>query len=258
MTTPLDTAHAAMQAAPEDTAARLAWFDRLAASELFLLLEDEATEDRVRPRVFPVEGADLVLAFDREERLSDFAGGAAPYVALSGRAMAEMLAGAGLGLGVNLGTGAEMVLEADAVAWLAQTLSETPEQIEDRPDEILAPDGLPETLLTALDGRLASAAGRARSAFLVATRHGDGRNGHLMGFVDPAPGAEGALARLVGEALTFSGLEAAALDVGFFRTDDPVCERLARVGLRFDLPDPVMPEVPKAPGSDPSAPPRLR
>ena len=36
--TPLDAAHAAMEAAPEDDAARLRFYERLADSELFLLL----------------------------------------------------------------------------------------------------------------------------------------------------------------------------------------------------------------------------
>jgi len=60
--------------------------------------------------------------------------------------------------------------------------------------------------------------------------------------------------------LRFSGLEAAALDVGFFRASDPVAARLARVGLRFDLPKPETPaQVPgSAPGRDPDKPPRLK
>ena len=36
--TPLDTAHDAMQAAPEDDRARLRFYERLADSELFLML----------------------------------------------------------------------------------------------------------------------------------------------------------------------------------------------------------------------------
>ncbi|WP_224816032.1 SseB family protein [Hasllibacter sp. MH4015] len=256
--TPLDQAHAAMEAAPDDTQARLAWFDRLAATEMFLLLEDEAGADSVKPKVFAVDGADLVLAFDREERLSAFAGDVAPFVALSGRALAGMLTEAGLGMAVNLGTSAETVLEVEAVAWLAGTLSHRPETVEDRPDEILAPNGLPDTLLTTLDARLAAAEGRARLAYLVATKTDAGRRGHLLAFVDHLPGAEGGLAQLVGEALSFSGLEAASLDVGFFKSADPICARLAKVGLRFDLPELVAPPERSAPGSDPDRPPRLR
>ncbi|MFD1344812.1 SseB family protein, partial [Litorisediminicola beolgyonensis] len=75
------------------------------------------------------------------------------------------------------------------------------------------------------------------------------------------PGAEAALARAVNEALVFSGVEAGALDVTFVADSDPLAARLARVGLRFDLPIPEEPQeraAPSAPGSDPSKPPKLR
>jgi hypothetical protein len=97
MTTPLDDAFTAMEAEGTD-AARLRWFDRLAASELFLLLEAEAEGDRVRPRrLRRWRTAAFICVFDREDRLSGFAGEAAPYASLSGRALSGMLAGQGLG-----------------------------------------------------------------------------------------------------------------------------------------------------------------
>ena len=49
-TTPLDQAHAAMEAAPEDDAARLRFFERLADSELFILLDKEPEGDRIAGR----------------------------------------------------------------------------------------------------------------------------------------------------------------------------------------------------------------
>lgn len=258
--TPLDQAHAAMENAPGDDAARLRFYDRLAGSELFLLLAEEAAGERIRPQVFPVEGQDFVLVFDREERLSAFVGGQAPYAALSGRRLAEMLAGQGIGLGVNLDVAPSAILIAAAsVDWLAATLAEAPQEVEEQAREITAPLGLPEALLTALDARLATAEGMARMAYLVGTAYASGRRGHLMAFIDPVPGAEPALARAVAAALTFSGVEAGSLDVGFFRAADPVAARLARVGLRFDLPAaPEAPAAPSAPGMNPDAPPRLR
>ncbi|PWK59256.1 SseB family protein [Roseicyclus mahoneyensis] len=259
--TPLDQAHQAMEAAPEDGALRLRFYDRLAASELVLLLESEAKGDRIRPAVFPVDGQEFVLVFDREERLTEFSGGPAPYAALSGRRLAEMLAGQGIGLGVNLGVAPSSILiEAGSVDWLAATLAEAPEEVEERPEELTAPIGVPEALLTALDARLAAAEGLARMAYLVGAVHAGGRRGHLMAFIDAVPGSEPALARAVGAALTFSGIEAGSLDVGFFRASDPMAARLARVGLRFDLPEaPKADQVPgAAPGMDPDRPPRLR
>jgi hypothetical protein len=258
--TPLDRAHAEMEAAPEDEVTRLQWYDRLAASELFLLLEAEAEGERVRPRVFEVDSGAFVCVFDREERLSAFAGEAAPYASLSGRALAGMMRGQGLGLAVNLGAESEMLLDAAALGWLADMLEARPDEVEEAPEEIAAPGGLPERLLTALDARLASASGLARQAYLVAVTYSGGRRGHLLAFIDPVPEAEPSLARLVGEALGFSGLEAGTLDVGFFRATDPVSTRLAKAGLRFDLPEPeeAATVAGTAPGMDPDRPPRLR
>ena len=94
----------------------------------------------------------------------------------------------------------------------------------------------------------------------MAVRYAGGGQGHLLAFVDPAPGAEPTLARALGEALTFSGIEAGALDVAFFGGEDPVVAKLARVGLRFDLPEPANTPAPppSPPGTDPERPPRLR
>ena len=100
-TTPLDQAHAAMEAAPEDDAARLRFFERLADSELFILLDKEPEGDRISPEIFDTGEGRFVLVFDREERLAQFANRIVPYAALSGRVIASMLAGQGVGLGVG-------------------------------------------------------------------------------------------------------------------------------------------------------------
>ncbi|MBO6603022.1 MAG: SseB family protein [Roseicyclus sp.] len=258
--TSLDQAHAAMEAAPGDDAARLRFYDRLASAELFLLLESEADGDRVTPRIFPVEGQSFALVFDREERLTEFVGQIAPYAALSGRTLAGMLAGQEIGLGVNLGVAPSSILiDAAAVNWLAQTLENAPDEVEGRPDELFPPKGLPEAVITALDAKLAGSAGMAKLAYLAGVTYEGGRRAHLLGFVDADPAAERALAQAVAEALTFSGIEAGSLDAAFFKASDPICASLARVGLRFDLPDPVVEKAPgTAPGMDPDTPPRLR
>lgn len=259
--TPLDLAHAAMTAAPEDDAARLRFFERLGDAELFLLLEGEAQGDAVTPQVFDPGTGPIVLVFDRDERLAAFVGVEAPYAALSGRVIAGLLAEQGLGLGLNLDVApSSFLLDAAGVQWLATTLGHGPDEVEARLAEVSAPTGLPDTLISALDTKLATATGLAQLAYLVGSVDGDGKRGHLLAFVGAAPGAEPALARAASEALTFSGIEAGAMDVGFFDASDPVTARLARVGLRFDLPQPAPARVPdtSAPGSDPARPPRLR
>lgn len=259
-TTALDTAHAAMEARPQDDAARLRFFERLADSELFLMLTEEARGENISPELFEVADGRFVLAFDREERLVQFAGRPAPYAALSGRVLAGMLGGQGIGLGLNLEVApSSMLIPAEALTWLAETLSHAPQAVEARLEEFLPPAGLPDALLTALDAKLATAVGLASAAYLVATRARDGGAGHLLAFIDAVQGAEPALAKAVSEALTFSGIEAGALDVGFFADGDAATEALSAVGLRFDIPQPTRPEaVRAAPGRDPDKPPILK
>ncbi|MDQ2092175.1 SseB family protein [Marimonas arenosa] len=260
--TPLDMAHGAMTAAPDNDAERLRFYDALADATLFLLLECEPEGEAVEPRTLEVEGATFVLAFDSEERLVDFAAQTAPYAALSGRALAGMLSGQALGLGLNLDVApSSVLLPAAAMDWLAQMLETSPD--EDRAGvRALVPPDLPETLVTALEAKLARAGGLARQAWLVGARYVDGRAGHLLAVLDATPGAQAALAKAVGEALVFSGAEAGTLDVTFWPEDSMIAARLADVGLRFDLPVPEAEDAVQvpgaAPGMDPSKPPKLK
>ncbi|AWI84420.1 hypothetical protein CEW88_12435 [Alloyangia pacifica] len=259
--TPLDAALSAMEAAPEDDNARLRFYERLADGELFLLLTREIDGDQIEPELFDLGDARFVLVFDREERLSQFVGRAAPYAALSGRAVTNMLAGQGIGLAVNIEVSeASTLLPAEAVDWLAETLGHGPREEAARIEEVTKPGGLPEALLAALDTKLATAAGFARCAWLAGARYEGGGRGHILAFAGAVPGAEDALARAVNEALVFSGIEAGALDVLFLRDSDELAASLTRVGLRFDLPEIEEPARIEriAPGSDPDSPPILR
>lgn len=258
--TPLDAAHAEMEAAPANDAARLRFFERLGDCELFLLLTEEAKDENISPEVFDVADGQFVLAFDREERLAQFVGRPAPYAALSGRILASMLAGQGVGLGLNLEVAPSSILiPPEALAWLQQTLEHAPDEVEARVDAFMPPAGLPEHLITSLDMKLSTAQGLATAAYLVGVTYPGGGQGHLLGFVGAIGGAQGALAKAASEALTFSGVDAGAMDVGFFEADDPVAAKLETVGLKFDLPQMQTPEVSRpAPGSDPDNPPRLK
>jgi hypothetical protein len=257
--TPVDEAHAAMVAAPDDDAARLRFWGALAEAELFLMLAEEEAEGQITPAEVAVEGERFVLAFDREERLADFAGAVVPYAALSGRRLAAMLAGQGMGVALNPDVApSAMLIGPDAVDWLAGLVGGDPDTVETRIEEVLPPGGLPDAVVIALDRRLGLAGGMAQAAWLVAARFAGGGRGHVLAVVGAAPGAETALAGAVAEALRFSGVEAGAIDVTFVAADSPAVARFARVGLRFDLPTPVLPVTPTAPGMDPDRPPKLR
>ena len=256
--TPLDIAHRAMMAQESDDTARLRFYERIADVELYLLLEDEPNDDQITPVLL---NEAYVLVFDRAERLGEYVGASAPYVALSGRAIAGMLDGQDLGIAVNLGVAtSEILLPATALSWLRETLAQEVGEVEAQIEKVLPPKGLPETLIAAIDAKLATATGMAAGAFLVAVDYAGGGRGHLLGFVGAIPRAQDALVRAASEALTFSGIEAGAMDVGFFASDDPVVAKLAKVGLRFDLPQGEgLQQTPRmAPGMDPSKPPILK
>lgn len=260
--TALDAAHAAMEAAPEDDGARLRFYERLADDVLFLMLEAEAEGETLSPRVFDLDEGPVVLAFDLEERLADFTGGVVTaYAALPGRVIAAQLAGRGTGLGLNLGVApSAFLIPAEALDWLAEVLEQAPAEVEDRPVAFHAPDGLPEVLVAGLRTKLLRAGGLAAAAWLCGVGYAGGRRGHLLAFAGAAPGAEPALARAAGEALTFCGIDAGEMDVAFLAPGDPMLEALAGVALKFDLPRPVPPEpaAPAAPGMDPARPPILK
>lgn len=260
METDLDRLHRAMEAAPGDDAARLAFYDRLADAELYLLLARESEGGTIEPALFDLEEGRVALVFDREERLAAFAEGPAPYAALPGRVAAGWLAGQGLGLGLNLGVAdSAFLLPAAGVGWFAATLGHAPEVAAARPVAYGPPAGLPEALLRTLDAKLARVAGHAARAHLVAATWEGGRRGHLLAFEGARAGAEAALAKAVSEALVFSGLEAGSLDVTFLAPGDAALPALVRQALTIALPEPA-PQVaaPAAPGSDPARPPRLR
>lgn len=259
--TPLDRAIRARLSDPEADAPRLAVLAALADCELSLLLADDGAEgDAVTPETRVIDEATFVLGFEGEERLAAFAGGGAFSAGLPGRALVEMLAGQGIGLALNPGTeGLSLLLDIEEIDWLAATLGGVPEEEEASVTALAPPAPLPAPVMTALDGKLARAGAIASGAVMVGVRYDDGREGNLLAFFDPAPGAEAALAAAVREALVFSDDAATpALDVAFFPGEGPIAERLRAVGIPVDLPSPAATPTPTAPGSDPARPPRLR
>ncbi len=258
--TPLDAVVAAMNAEPEDEAARLRCYERLVDVELFLVLESEPGSDDISPLVLETGSGSFVLGFDTEERMADFTDNPTPYAALSGRRVLSALAGQGLGFGVNVAVeGAELLLPPGVIDWLAERLRHRPDPTAEKVRGVESPTGLDTRLLSALDAKLAGLAGMAAHAYLAGARYDDGPASLLLTFINPVPGAEDALAQAVNEAVAF-GTDAASIDVMFAAAENPIAARLERVGLRLDIPRVKVRrrEAPGAPGMDPDRPPRLR
>ncbi len=259
--TPLDLAHAKMDAQPHIDTLRLQFYERLADSELFLLLEAEPIGDIAKPIIFPVEDQKFALVFDSQERLVAFSKTTTPFISLSGRMIAGMLNGQGIGLGVNLSVApSSMLLPDTAVTWLAETLAVEPIQAQAKPIAFYPPRSVPEVLVSSLDTKLAVMAGVAKAAYLAEVEYENAPRGHVIAFVEAIEQAQTAITHAVSEALTFSGIEAGTLDVLYLRASDPITAQLAKVALRFDLPELLEPkaQVMETPGSNPDKPPKLR
>lgn len=262
--TPLDQAHALMEAAPDNDGLRLRFYQQLADAELFLLLADESDGATIRPAIFRLEDGDFAMAFDREDRLAAFSDAPAPYAALPGRIVARELAAAGAGLGLNIGVApSAFLMPVAALAWLSETLGKVPDAAEAQPAAFHVPTAVPTVLVDALGEKLARIGGIADYALLAGVSYVGGRRGHMLAFAGHRPGTEAALAKAVSEALVFSGVEAGELDVAFLSADDPALAAIAAHGLRFDIPAPPGVDVriigsPSAPGMDPDRPPKLR
>ncbi len=253
----------AADAEPDDAAARLRFYGALADTELFLLLREEAAGAAIDPAIFALEEGRFAMAFDREDRLAAFADAPAPYAAIPGRALVASLGGRGVGIGLNLGVApSSALLPADAVDWLADLLAREPDAEGDRPVALRAAGAGGGVLEGAVTGALA---GAGVEAWLASGVHADGGQGPVLAVIGAAgraaPTVERAIARVVNDALAFSGLPAAALDVMFLGPDDPLAAAARGVGIKVaDIgreDEPVAP-TPVGPGMDPERPPRLR
>ena len=262
--TPLDRA---MRAAGGDATDGRA-VDALLNAELLLWLEAPAEGGRLRPRVLPLEAGPTALAFDTEDRLAAFAG-EADYAALPGRALATLLAGEGLHLAVNPGVEAsELFHDRAALAWMAQASSLRAEGLAARIETVGPPAEATESLIAALDAKLAALAPALSEAWLAGARHEGGERRLLLALAERGawgPGEAGethraALVRAVSETARLAAPDA-PLDVAFPSPDSALMTAARRVGLGFELPapDPAPARAAReAPGANPAKPPRLR
>ena len=118
----------------QHTDAHLQFYNALLEAQLFLLLREETTGDVLLPQIREIESNCYVLVFDNEARLVDFCGDVAPYAAVSGRVLIEMLAGQDTGLAFNLNvSGSETLLPQDIIEDLYEVISQSPEISNARP-----------------------------------------------------------------------------------------------------------------------------
>ena len=133
--TPLDRAHAAMTAAPDDEAPRRAYLALLAGHELLIALRDDGAKGAVEPESVEIEGTTFVIAHDGDARLTAGRQGAVARLAATGAEIARLLAPEGLGLILNPGAPeVAFVLDPEGVRWLDLSPYEAEEPLVVRVD----------------------------------------------------------------------------------------------------------------------------
>ncbi len=260
--TPLDRA---VRLVGEDASDAGSVFDALFNAELALLLEEEPRDDRFRPALLELESGPTALAFDTVDRLAAFTDRPAPYAAMPGRALVSLLAegesnGRKLSLAVNPGVApSELFYGPEALAWAVEFLADRPAEEDARILAFGPPHQASETLLAALDAKLAALSMALAEAWLVGAEFDGKAPGLLLVLRMRAPGGEAGVAQAAVETARLADPDGVGLDVAFAAEGEPLLDNARRAGLGFDMPEPkpVRP-APAAPGSDPARPPKLR
>jgi hypothetical protein len=255
-TTPLDAAHAAQAATPDDAAARLRFYERVLDAELVVPLLAEAAEGSVDLAVYDLSDGRFVLGFDREDRMAAFLDAPARFAVLSGRRLAGLLEGRGLGLALNLGVASATLLPPASVDWLARMAGAAPQPMSARIEALSPPGAVPAALLAGLATKLAAMAELVEAAFLARATHEGGETQLLVALAGVPEPARPSVAAAVAEAVRFAK-DAAPLDVLFLHAGSPLLAAAARHGARLAIPPRARPSR-SAPGADPDRPPRLR
>lgn len=258
-TTPLDHAAAGMTADAEE-AVRRRFHERLADTELYVILESEASGERVSPRVFETSQGRYAVAFDLAERLAGFTSQPTPTMTIAGRALMTMLAGRGIGLGINPGVApSSHLLPPEAVDWIAMAAGAQPSRRNELPQRFGPAGAISPALKEALRSKLNAIAGVAGAAYLATGVFLDGRRSVVISLFDVPPALHKAVATAVTDAVVFCGEAPAAPDVLLLASRSPEAWEIRKVGDPLELvrPDPPTSSDP-GPGRDPAEPPRLR
>jgi hypothetical protein len=175
--------------------------------------------------------------------------------------MVALLAGQGLGLGLNLGVApSSTLLPAEAVTWLAAMAAGAPSEAAGHLRGFAPSREVPQGVIDALGTKLAAMAAMIGQAHLVSARHDDGTESALLALVGVPEGRQADVAAAVAEAVRFSGAAGWRLDVVFPSQGGAAAQAVARVGWRFELPRPAETRAGNraGPGTDPDRPPILR
>jgi len=222
---------------PENSDARLNYYGVLADTNLFLLLEQEPSNEILEPKFIQLEGKNFALAFDSEESLSEFYGEAAAFAEVTGRVLAKMLLEEKIGLGINLGVyEGELLLPWEIIEWFVNVLDEAPNLVQNTPKKFLRAEAFPEVLFKALQEKLMPAVGLFDEIWICAVEYNEDETSHLICLMGVQNSAQQAIVKSINEVLSFTNIDLGNIDVAHFSYDDEVCTKIREIGIKLEFP----------------------
>ena len=234
----LNKAFLEMSQNPENNDARLNYYGVLADTDLFLLLEQESSNEILEPKFIQLEGNNFALAFDSEENLSEFYGEAAAFAQIRGRVLAKILLEEQIGLGINLGvSGGELLLPYSVIEWFVSVLDETPNLLQTTPKKFLPVKAFSEIIFKALQEKLKPAVGLFDEIWICAVEYSEDETSHLICLMGVQNSAEQAIVKSINEVLSFTDIDLGNIDVAHFSYDDEVCTKIREIGIKLQFPE---------------------
>jgi len=222
---------------PENNDARLNYYGVLADTNLFLLLEQEPSNEILEPKFIQLEGKNFALAFDSEESLAEFYGEAAAFAEVTGRVLAKMLLEEKIGLGINLGVyEGELLLPWEIIEWFVNVLDEAPNLVQNTPKKFLRAEAFPEVLFKALQEKLMPAVGLFDEIWICAVEYNEDETSHLICLMGVQNSAQQAIVKSINEVLSFTNIDLGNIDVAHFSYDDEVCTKIREIGIKLEFP----------------------
>ena len=235
--TQLNKAFLEMSQNPENNDARLKYYGVLADTNLFLLLEQEPSNEILDPKFIQLKGNNFALAFDSEEKLSEFYGETAAFAEVTGRVLAKMLLEEKIGLGINLGISeGELLLPWEIIEWFVNVLDEAPNLVQITPKKFLRAEAFPEILVKALQEKLMPAVGLFDEIWICAVEYNEDESSHLICLMGAQNSAQQAIVKSINEVLSFTDIDLGNIDVAHFSYDDEVCTKIREIGIKLEFP----------------------
>lgn len=234
----LNKAFREMSQDPENNDARLNYYGVLADTDLFLLLEQETSNEILEPKIIQLEGNNFALAFDSEENLSEFYGEAAAFAQITGRVLAKMLLEEKIGLGINLGVSeGELLLPYSVIKWFVSVLDETPNLVQTTPKKFLPVKAFPEIMFKALQQKLKPAVGLFDEIWICAVEYNEDETSHLICLMGVQNSAQQAIVKSINEVLSFTDIDLGNIDVAHFSYGDEACNKIREIGIKLEFPE---------------------